>query len=86
MQRYRVVLTRAARRDLASLLKKVLKRVDTRILALAVNPRPHGVKKLEGPEGHYALRVGDYRVIYEIGDDPPTVHVFRIRHRREAYR
>ncbi|MFH1738485.1 MAG: type II toxin-antitoxin system RelE/ParE family toxin [bacterium] len=86
MQRYRIVFTRAARRSLTSLPEHILPRVDARILALSSNPRPHGVKKLKGPEGHYALRVGDYRVIYDIQDDRLVVIVIRIRHRRESYR
>ena len=86
MQRYKIVLTRAARRGLASLPKNILPRVDTRILALALNPRPRGVKKLEGPEGYYCVRVGAYRVIYDIQDDQLVVLVIRVRHRREAYR
>jgi mRNA interferase RelE/StbE len=84
--RYEIVLTRAARRDLTSLPKDVLPRADARILALASNPRPRGAKKLEGPEGYYGLRVGDYRIIYDIQDDQLVVHVMRIRHRRESYR
>ena len=64
----------------------MIKRVDTRILALAENPRPPGVEKLVGPESFYRVRVGDYRIIYQIEDDRFIVLVIRIRHRREVYR
>ena len=50
------------------------------------NPRPSGVKKLVGHDTAYRIRVGDYRVIYEVLDDKLLVEVFRIRNRRDAYR
>ena len=53
---------------------------------LADNPRPRGVEKLEGRENRYRIRVGDYRVIYEIHDEVLLVLVVRIGHRREVYR
>jgi mRNA interferase RelE/StbE len=52
---------------------------------LAVNPRPPGVRKLKGGSGLWRLRVGDYRVIFEIDDARRLVDVSHIRHRREAY-
>ena len=54
--------------------------------ALADNPRPHGCTKLEGASRLWRLRVGNYRVVYEIDDTARTVDVTIIRHRREAYR
>jgi mRNA interferase RelE/StbE len=64
----------------------VLRRVDARILALAEEPRPPGVVKMQGAEGYYRLRIGDYRVVYAIEDDVLLVLVVRIGHRREVYR
>ena len=49
------------------------------------NPRPMGVKKLSGQDA-YRIRVGDYRILYEIDDTAKTVLVFAVRHRREVYR
>lgn len=83
---YDIELTRAARRDLENLPRNVLKRVDARILALAADPRPRGAKKLAGPEGFLRLRVGDYRIIYQVEEDRLVVLVVRIGHRREIYR
>lgn len=54
--------------------------------ALAENPRPLGVRKLEGEEDLYRLRVGDYRVLYAIRDAVLLVLVVRIADRREVYR
>jgi mRNA interferase RelE/StbE len=53
---------------------------------LAENPRPPGCRKLVGGEGDWRLRVGDYRVLYEINDTRKVVRVLHVKHRREAYR
>jgi mRNA interferase RelE/StbE len=64
-----------------------MSRLDPGFLALAQNPRPPGCRKLHG-SGHddYRIRVGDYRILYEVDDTAPTVRIMRVRHRREAYR
>ena len=49
------------------------------------NPRPPGCKKLKGLN-MYRIRVGEYRVIYEIHDDVLIVLVIRVAHRRDAYK
>jgi mRNA interferase RelE/StbE len=53
---------------------------------LADKPRPRGTKKLVGAENLWRLRVGTYRILYEVDDKSAVVTAFRIRHRREAYR
>lgn len=68
-----------------ALPQPIHRRVSTKIIALQDDPRPFGIKKLEGIEG-YRLRVGDYRVIYTIDDKSKTVTVTLVAHRREAYR
>ena len=82
---YRIELTRAAERDLRGLSRDVLRRVDRKIQALSNDPRPHGSKKLEGSANTYRVRVGDYRILYEIEDTAILVLVVRVGHRREAY-
>ncbi|MBI2368710.1 MAG: type II toxin-antitoxin system RelE/ParE family toxin [Deltaproteobacteria bacterium] len=82
---YRIELTPAAQRDLAALPREMLKRVDARILTLAEDPY-RGAKKLEGPEGFLRVRVGDYRIIYQVEGDRLVVIVVRVGHRREVYR
>jgi mRNA interferase RelE/StbE len=86
MATYTVELTPAARRDLKSLSKDVLKRVDAKILSLAKNPRPHGVKVLHGHVGFLRIRVGDYRIVYCVEDDRLVVLIVRVGHRRDVYR
>lgn len=50
------------------------------------NPRPDGCRKLAGEKRAWRIRVGDYRVLYEIADGTVTVTVFRVAHRRDVYR
>lgn len=52
---------------------------------MAENPRPSGVVKLENTDNQYRIRVGNYRVLYEIQDDVLIVKVVRVGHRRDVY-
>ncbi|WP_306296985.1 type II toxin-antitoxin system RelE/ParE family toxin [Nostoc sp. C052] len=53
---------------------------------MAIEPRPNGVKKLQADDNSYRIRVGDYRVVYEIGDDVLIVTVIKIGHRSDIYK
>ena len=64
---------------------KVVARIMPRIDNLASLARPSGCKKLKGGDKQWRIRVGDYRVIYEINDKARTVDVMHIAHQREAY-
>jgi mRNA interferase RelE/StbE len=83
---YRVFLERAAEKDLSRLSSDIHDRVIVAIRALGSNPRPSGCRKLTGSKNDWRIRVGDYRVIYEIADAIRIVRVNRVRHRREVYR
>jgi mRNA interferase RelE/StbE len=61
-------------------------RVAAALRSLAKDPRPIGSRKLARTKHDWRIRVGDYRVIYEIADSIRVVRVYRVRHRREAYR
>jgi mRNA interferase RelE/StbE len=60
--------------------------VDQQILVLAQNPRPPGCIKLSGPSSLWRIRVGDYRVVYQIQDQQLIVLVVTVAHRRDVYR
>lgn len=83
---YTIELRPVAARALRKLPKAEQKRIGRRIDALAANPRPAGAKQLAGPEKLYRVRIGDYRIIYQVRDAVLLVLVVRIRHRREVYR
>jgi mRNA interferase RelE/StbE len=83
---YRLLFTRRAEREFASVPERDRVRLARRIDAIAIDPRPTGVKKLAGAEDLYRLRSGDYRVIHLIEDRVSTVTVIRVGHRRDIYR
>ena len=83
---YEVYLERAAERDLRHLSSEEFHRVIPRIRALSENPRPSGCRKITGSKNDWRIRIGDYRVIYEIDENAKIVRVMRVRHRREVYR
>lgn len=82
---YRVEFTAAAARQVKKLPKPARDRVLDAIEDLGEDPRPHGAKKLVGEQTAWRIRVGDYRVIYDVLDAELTVTVVRAAHRREAY-
>ncbi|HLM03341.1 MAG TPA: type II toxin-antitoxin system RelE/ParE family toxin [Pyrinomonadaceae bacterium] len=81
---YALLILRRAQKELANLDKIEYERVREAIASLAENPRPAGCKKLAGREG-WRIRVGDYRVIFEINDVKREVTVMHIGHRRDIY-
>lgn len=83
---YTLLIKRSAERDLRRLPRVIFERVNDRILALGDDPRPPGVRKLVGALEGWRVRVGDYRILYQIDDDAQTVTIVRVRHRREVYR
>ena len=83
---YEVLLESRAERDLKKLPGEVFHRIIPPLKSLADNPKPKGARKISGSKNDWRLRIGDYRVIYEIDERAKCVKVMRIRHRREAYR
>ena len=82
---YRLEFTTAAARQLRKLDESIQLRLAPHLNSLPENPRPAGSKKLKGTVG-YRLRVGDYRILYEIEDTPSRILIVKIAHRREVYR
>ena len=80
---YRVELTRPAQRDLRRLPYEATRRLTAHIRALAENPRPHGVRKLSGQAHAYRIRVGRFRIIYDIYDQESLLSVLKVDRRRE---
>ncbi|MHC5676487.1 type II toxin-antitoxin system RelE family toxin [Nostoc sp.] len=83
---YEVKFTKGARKMFRKLSQELQDRIQTKIDDLAIEPRPNGVKKLKGEENSYRIRVGDYRVIYDIFDDVLLVSVVEVGHRSEVYK
>ena len=83
--RYQVVLPKSVRKELDRLPDDIAQRITIRLTGLETNPRPADVKKLKGRDA-WRIRVGDYRVIYEIHDRMLQIIVITVGHRREIYR
>ncbi|CAN5637532.1 type II toxin-antitoxin system RelE/ParE family toxin [soil metagenome] len=81
---YRVEIIRRAAKDLSKLPSPEYERVRDAIQSLGLDPRPPGCKKLIGREG-WRIRVGRYRVIYEIGDAVRVVTIIDVGHRKDVY-
>lgn len=83
---YQLFFDKPAAKQLAKLSKKSYEKVKKSIEALAENPRPVGCLKLKGNGDAYRIRIGDFRVIYEIEDDVLIVVVVSVGDRKEVYR
>ena len=82
---YKVLLESRAEKDLNKLENDIRARVVTRLLFLRNDPRPAGSKKLEGSKSTWRIRIGDWRVVYEINDKAREVKIYRVKHRSEGY-
>jgi mRNA interferase RelE/StbE len=83
---YRVELKLSAIKALAAIPNPHRRRIAKAIDGLARQPRPAGCTKLIGAETAYRIRVGDYRIVYQILDRVLIVFIIRIAHRKDVYR
>ena len=86
MQPYKISFQSLVEKDLRKLSSKNCDRILSRIEELAVEPLASQSTKLKGTEGLYRVRVGDYRIIYEIDMSAKCILIHYVRHRREVYR
>lgn len=83
---YRVEIARRAVTVLTTLPRKDQQRIRAAIELLAATPRPPGCVAITGETSVYRVRVGNYRVVYEVQDEVLLIQVVWIGHRREVYR
>ena len=83
---YKVIFKPSADKALQKFPADVQRRIVAAVDALAVEPRPHGVVKIAGDDNLWRVRVGEYRIVYEIHDGRLIVLVLRVAHRRDVYR
>lgn len=84
--RYEIRIARRAAKSLAALQRRDQQRIRAAIELLAEDPRPPACIAMTGEDSVYRVRVGNYRIVYEVIDDGLVIHVVRIGHRREVYR
>jgi mRNA interferase RelE/StbE len=82
---YAIAILRRAQKELAQLSSPAYEAVRDAIRALGEIPRPAGCRKLTGRDG-WRIRIGDYRIIYEIDERNRQVTVLHVGHRRDVYR
>ena len=83
---FRIEWKKSTRKDLRKLPTSVANRLVRAVEDLAENPFPHGVEKLSGSEHAYRIRLGDYRIVYEVVAESKLVEIQRVRHRKDVYR
>lgn len=86
MESYKVKWRKSTKKDLRRIAPTEVKKIVLAALTLAKNTFPVGCVKLQGSDCSYRIRVGDYRIIYEVYEEHITIEVARIRHRRDFYK
>ena len=83
---YTIIMPKAVRKQLDALPDEVYNRIARKIEQLAEDPRPDGVVKMKGSDNEYRIRIGSYRVRYEIDDEELIILLLQCKHRKDAYR
>ena len=83
---YDIYIEKAAERDLKKLPAADFERIIPHLKSLAEDARPPGSRKISCTEHDWRIRVGTYRIIYELNEKEKVVSILRVRHRREVYR
>ncbi|MGF1499634.1 MAG: type II toxin-antitoxin system RelE/ParE family toxin [Elainellaceae cyanobacterium] len=83
---YTIITPKAVQKQLDALPNDVYDRIAEKIEQLAENPRPDGVVKMKGSDHEYRIRIGDYRVRYEIDDKELLILLLQCKHRKDVYR
>lgn len=81
-----IITPKAVQKQLDALPDEVYDRIAAKIQLLAEDPRPDGVVKMKGSDNEYRIRVGDYRVRYEIDDKELIILLLQCKHRKDVYR
>jgi mRNA interferase RelE/StbE len=86
MDSYKILWKRSAEKDLRSINKQHIPRLIEAVESLSDNPFPVQHRKLFGTNSSYRIRIGDYRVVYQIDSEKKLITVYHIRHRKDIYR
>lgn len=86
MVSYKIEVKKSALKELQKLERSVVAQILRGITALSNNPRPQQSLKLRSSENSYRLRIGDYRIVYQIEDRTKMIFVYAVGHRKDIYR
>jgi len=82
---YHVLISKQAEKEIEKVPRSISIKVKEAILSLARNPRPNGCKKLQGRDG-YRIRIGNFRIVYDIDDKIVTVYILTVMDRKDVYK
>jgi mRNA interferase RelE/StbE len=82
---YAIAISKSVQKQIDNLQNDVIERVIEKIQNLASEPRPDGIVKLKGSDNEYRIRIGDYRVRYEINDESQLIQILQCKHRKDVY-
>lgn len=83
---YSIHLETEAEKDLNKLPTFLFNKIISKIRDLEDDPRPNNCRKLKGTGNFWRIRIGNYRVIYEVIDFSRRINIYKIKHRKDAYR
>ena len=83
---YQIKWKTSALRELKKIDKKMIPRILSLVESLEVQPFPSGIRKLCGTKNTYRIRIGDYRIVYDVHKSIITIEIIRVRHRKDVYR
>ena len=83
---YQIIIPKPVQKQLDNLPNSIYKKVIEKLKLLTENPLPEGVVKLKGYENEYRIRIGNYRIRYQIIDDKLIILLLRCQHRKDVYR
>jgi len=83
---FRIEWKKSTRKDLSKLPASTVERIIETVEDLEENPFPYGTEKLSGSQHAYRIRLGDYRIVYEVVPELKLIEIQRVRHRKDVYR
>lgn len=86
MNNYQLIISKSVQKQIDKLPSTIIEKIIKKLKELSNQPRPNGVIKLKGFEHQYRIRVGDYRLRYDIDDSHLEIKILQCKHRREVYR
>jgi mRNA interferase RelE/StbE len=86
MATYQIKWKTSALRELKKIDRKMIPRIVSLAESLVDNPFPSGTRKLCGADKTYRIRVGDYRILYDVHQSIVTIEIIRVKHRKDVYR
>jgi mRNA interferase RelE/StbE len=86
MDSYQIEWKRSAQKELRKLPAEMIQQIIEAVNALSENPFPPGCRKLAGSEQTWRMRIGNYRIIYNVFSSSLVIEIVRIAHRKDAYR